>query len=205
MNTTDPKEWQDAAQELIKQKPLLQSYAMDQIMDKMIAGEAAVAPYYAGDAYICQKENEDLGFIIPQDGVANRFVDAMCILKTSEHKAEAEAYINFILEPDVGEEITEYLAYTTPNKAAYELLDDEMKYSETIFPSEEVLANTEVFVNLPEEIDELQKELWTEVRADNTGSVWSIFAVILVFALIWLAVAVYMRVIRKRKFKSLEK
>ena len=184
LNTTDRKEWMIAAQELKKQRPLVQSYAMDQIMDKMIAGEAALAPYYAGDALICMGENEDLDFIIPDNAVFNRFVDAMCILKNAKHKKEAEIYIDFLLEPDIGEQISSYLGYTTVNKEAYKLLDDEMKYSPIAYPSAEKLKNAQVFTNLPEDIDELQKDLWTEVRADSTGSAWSIAFVILAFALL---------------------
>ncbi len=201
LNTTDRKEWMIAAQELKKQRPLVQSYAMDQIMDKMIAGEAALAPYYAGDALICMGENEDLDFIIPDNAVFNRFVDAMCILKNAKHKKEAEIYINFLLEPDIGEQISSYLGYTTVNKEAYKLLDDEMKYSPIAYPSAEKLKNAQVFTNLPEDIDELQKDLWTEVRADSTGSAWSIAFVILAFALLWAAIAFYNRVWKKKKFK----
>ncbi len=201
LNTTDRKEWMIAAQELKKQRPLVQSYAMDQIMDKMIAGEAALAPYYAGDALICMGENEDLDFIIPDNAVFNRFVDAMCILKNAKHKKEAEIYIDFLLEPDIGEQISSYLGYTTVNKEAYKLLDDEMKYSPIAYPSAEKLKNAQVFTNLPEDIDELQKDLWTEVRADSTGSAWSIAFVILAFALLWAAIAFYNRVWKKKKFK----
>ncbi len=201
LNTTDVKEWRTAAAELIRQKPLVQSYAMDQIMDKMIAGEAAVAPYYAGDAYTCMLENPDLDFIIPSDGVANRFVDAMCVLKDSQHKSEAESYINFILEPEVGKEVSEFLGYSTPNVESYKLLDEKIKSNQIIYPSEKVLKNTEIFVNLPPEIDELQKDLWTEVRAQSTGSIWSIVSVIGIFTLIWGVTAFYMRVVKKRKFK----
>lgn len=201
LNTTDRKEWMIAAQELKKQRPLVQSYAMDQIMDKMIAGEAALAPYYAGDALICMGENEDLDFIIPDNAVFNRFVDAMCILKNAKHKKEAEIYIDFLLEPDIGEQISSYLGYTTVNKEAYKLLDDEMKNSPIAYPSAEKLKNAQVFTNLPEDIDELQKDLWTEVRADSTGSAWSIAFVILAFALLWAAIAFYNRVWKKKKFK----
>ena len=43
-NTTDSTEWRLAADELISQKPLLQGYVMDEVYDKMEAGEAALAP-----------------------------------------------------------------------------------------------------------------------------------------------------------------
>ncbi len=201
LNTTDKQQWIEAANQLKKQKPLVQSYAMDQIMDKMIAGEAALAPYYAGDAVTCMAENEDLDFIIPDNAVFNRFVDAMCILKGSEHKREAEEYINFILEPEIGEQIASYLNYPTPNKEAFKLLSSEQQNNPISYPSEEKLKNAEVFINLPPEIDELQKDLWTSVRADSSGSAWSIAMVIFAFALLWALIAFYRRIIKRKKFK----
>ena len=201
LNTVDKKEWMEAAEALKKQRPLVQSYVMDQIMDKMIAGEAALAPYYAGDALTCMDENPNLGFIIPDNAPFNRFVDAMCILKGTEHQKEAEAYINFVLRADIGAEIASYLNYTTPNKAAYKLLSEEQQNNPVSYPPEEKLKNAEVFVNLPADIDELQKDLWTSVRADSEGSVWSIVVVITAFALLWAGIAFYMRVIKKKKFK----
>ncbi|MBQ6380909.1 MAG: spermidine/putrescine ABC transporter substrate-binding protein [Clostridia bacterium] len=201
LNTTDEKEWIEAADELRKQRPLVQSYVQDQIMDKMIAGEAALAPYYAGDAITCMAENPDLGFIIPENSVFNRFVDAMCIMKDSPHQREAEEYINFILRPDIGAELTNYLHYTTVNKASFELLSEEEQNNPIAYPSAEILKNAEVFVNLPPEIDELQKDLWTSIRADSTGSIWSIVFVIASFALLWAVIAFYNRVIKRKKFK----
>ncbi len=201
LNTTDKKEWINAAAELKKQRPLVQAYAMDQIMDKMVAGEAALAPYYAGDALICMGENEDLDFIIPDNSVFNRFVDAMCILKGAKHQKEAEAYINFCLEPEIGEQISSYLGYTTVNKESYKLLTEEQRNSPISYPSKEKLKNAEVFVSLPDDIDQLQKDLWSEVRADSSGSVWSIVLVIGAFALLWAVIAFYNRVIKKKKFQ----
>lgn len=200
LNTIDKKQWREAAQELLKEKPLVQSYAMDQIMDKMIAGEATVAPYYAGDALTCMSENPDIGFIIPDGAVSNRFVDAMCVLKNSTHKEEAEEYINFILKADIGAEVCNYTGYSTPNNEAFKLLDDDLKNSPVAYPDSEKLNNTEVFVNLPADIDELQKDLWTSVRADSTGSVWSIVIVIACFAFVWAGIAFYKRIIKKNKF-----
>ena len=77
-NTTDENELRACAQKLKEQKPLVQSYVMDEIFDKMENGEAAAAPYYAGDAITMMEENEDLAYFLPKEG-SNIFVDAMCI------------------------------------------------------------------------------------------------------------------------------
>lgn len=74
---------------------------MDEIFDKMQGNEAAVAPYYAGDALMMMSLNEDLGFVIPREGT-NLFSDAMCIPATARNKEAAQMYTNFLLEPQIG-------------------------------------------------------------------------------------------------------
>ena len=84
---------------------------MDQIFDKMERGEAWIAPYYAGDYLLMAEENEDLEFYFPEEGF-NFFIDAMCIPKSCTNKAGAEAYINFLCDPEVCGENLEYLGYS---------------------------------------------------------------------------------------------
>ena len=99
INTEDSDELADAARKLTEQKNVVQGYVMDEIFDKMGAGDALIAPYYAGDALTILDENEDLGFVIPKSGT-NLFIDAMCIPAGAKQKEAAEMYINFMCEPD---------------------------------------------------------------------------------------------------------
>lgn len=73
----------------------------DEVFDKMIGGEAAMAPYYNGDAVTMIADNPDLAFSIPMEG-SNLFTDCLCIPKESQKRELAEMYINFMLEPEVG-------------------------------------------------------------------------------------------------------
>lgn len=164
-NTTDEQELNACAEKLKEQKEVVQAYVMDEIFDKMENGEAAVAPYYAGDAVTMIDENPDLAYFLPKEG-SNRFVDAMCIPSTSQNKEAAELFINFILEGEISAAICDYLGYSTANTAAYELLSDEVKNNEIIYPSQEVLDNCEFFINLPKDTNQLMQDLWVEIKAD---------------------------------------
>lgn len=95
LNTENPDELAAAAEKLKKQKKVVQGYVMDEIFDKMGAGDALIAPYYAGDALTIMEENDSLNFVVPKSGT-NLFVDAMCIPKSSKQKEAAEMYINFM-------------------------------------------------------------------------------------------------------------
>ena len=164
-NTTDVDELNACAEKLKEQKDVVQAYVMDEIFDKMENGEAAVAPYYAGDAVTMIDENPDLAYFLPKEG-SNRFVDAMCIPSTSQNKEAAELFINFILEGEIGAAICDYLGYSTANTAAYELLSDEFKNNHIINPSQEVLDNCEFFINLPKDTNQLMQDLWVEIKAE---------------------------------------
>jgi len=108
LNTTETSDWDAAAIKLAEQKPILQMYVMDEVFNKMETGEAAMAPYYAGDYFTMSENNPDLAFVYPKEGT-NRFVDSACIPANARNKENAELYINFLLESDVALANAEYL------------------------------------------------------------------------------------------------
>lgn len=146
------KESIDAATVKLKeQNPLVKKYVMDKVFTEMEGNQAAIAPYYAGDIITMMDNNESLAYCLPEEG-SNLFVDSMCIPKSSKNKAYAEMFINFMLEPEVGQANTEYIGYSTPNKAVYDLLDAEMKENELFYPSSEYLEKCYTFSNLPDDV-----------------------------------------------------
>lgn len=168
MNSENEKEWQEAADLLSEQKPLVQAYVMDAIFDKMEAAEAWIAPYYAGDALIIQESNPDVDYYMPVEGT-NMFFDAMCILKTTEHQAEAEAFLNFMCRPEIAALNADTVGYATPVTPAMELLDPEITENEMVYPSEDYLnQHTEVFVNLSTKTQMLQSTLWTSLKIESS-------------------------------------
>lgn len=197
-NSTNRAEIDEAKEVLQQQKAagVVQAYVMDQIFSKLPAKEAAMAPYYAGDFFTMLEDNEDLAFAIPKEGT-NLFVDAMVVPKTSEHKEEAERFINFMLEPDVALANIEFIGYSTPMSNVRDMLDDEVKNSPISYPSDEQLANCETFINLDEETNAYLQESWTEVLSygdNNTGAL--IMVCIVAVAVVALLVFLF---IRKRR------
>lgn len=167
LNTENKKELRASAEKLKEQKKYVQAYVMDEIFDKMGAGEAAFAPYYAGDAVSMMDEYDHLGFVLPKSGT-NMFIDAMCIPKGAKQKEAAEMYINFMCEPEVAYAVADYIGYSTPNSGAYELLDDEVKEDGISYPDEDYLNNhTTIFKNLSDEANLYMQTLWTDVKSDR--------------------------------------
>ncbi len=170
-NTTDLEDLEAAADLLIEQKPLVQAYVMDQIFDKMESGEAAIAPYYAGDYYLMidemgDEDGEILGFYTPEEG-SNLFIDAMCIPTSSQNKEAAEQFINFLCEPEIMAQNTEYIWYSTAERAARELLSDELRYNEVMYPPDTIYDLTETYTVLPDEIMKMYDKLWIRIMSHS--------------------------------------
>lgn len=164
-NTTDEQDWIEAAELLAEQKDAVNPvYVMDEVFNLMESGEYAFATYYAGDYELMVENNEDLDYCFPEEGV-NIFYDAFCIPTCAQNKAGAEAFINFMHEPQVAFENTEYIYYACPNTEVMEDEESSVYGSEAVYPEE--LPNPQYFENLPQNILELQATLWTSVKSGN--------------------------------------
>ena len=159
MNTTSETELLGAENELMKQKDLLQAYVMDQSYNKMEGNSAALCLYYSGDALAMMENNPDLSFAVPDEG-SNYYMDSMCIPKNAKNVDEAHEYINFMLEAESGLRNCEEVYGSTPNKETFKLLDPDSQASEFMYPSDEVLAKSEMYSALPEETYKLYDEIW---------------------------------------------
>lgn len=200
LNTEDPKELEQAAFRLRQQKRIVQGYVMDEVFDKMGAGDALIAPYYAGDALTILEDNEDLNFVVPKSGT-NLFIDAMCIPSSSRQKEAAEMYINFMCEPDIAYANIDYICYSTPHQAAYDMLDEEVRESPVSYPDSDFIANkTTVFVNLSDEANLKMQSLWTEMKSaeDENTNKW-IAPVFLVACVLIMVFVLIRRHIKNKK------
>ena len=162
LNTRDESAIKEAQEALIAQKPLVRAYLTDDIKMEMINGSAALAVVYSGDAMYCIGENPDLAFVVPEEG-SNYWFDNAIIPKTSANKENAEKFIDFLCRADVAKANSEYIGYSTPNKAALALMDPEWVEDETYNPSQEVLNRCEIFHDLGDFI-EVYNDAWLKVK-----------------------------------------
>ena len=174
INTTDESQLEEAFALLknAKDSGVYQAFVMDEVFQKMEGGNAAIAMYYAGDYLTMLENNEDLAFVIPEEG-SNWFVDAMCVLKDTQHMAEAEEWINFIASTSSNLANMDYIWYASPNREALEQYPayyqevNEEELDPEIFqimaPPAETLERCEIYENLPKETLKLYDRLWTRL------------------------------------------
>jgi Spermidine/putrescine-binding periplasmic protein len=164
LNSKNPQELEAAKNALIQQKPLVLAYVVDEVKDKMISGEAALALVWSGDAFYSIKQNKDLDYSIPKEG-SNYWFDAMVIPKGSPHKEAAELFINYMCQTDVAYKNADYIGYASPQTEVVKKLPAELTHNRSAYPLPQDLAKSEIFVNLGSTIT-LMDKLWTEIKSE---------------------------------------
>ncbi len=200
VNTTDVAQWQQALEKLQEQKPLIKGYVMDEIYNKMEKGEAAIAPYYAGDFLVMYENNSDLAFYYPREGT-NFFVDAMCIPKGSKNQAAAEQYINFMLRKDIAIANAEFIYYASPNTLVANDEDYNAVMSDIHEDAHEILypTNSDYKTSSYEKLadKELLNNLWEDLKINSRFSTGIIIASVAIVVIIIGAIVFFN--IRKKK------
>ena len=138
-------------------------------IDDLANGDICLAMGYSGDVFQARDRAEEAGngveieYHIPKEG-ATRWVDVMAVPKDAPHMANALAFINYLLKPEVAAGISNYVAYASPNKAALPLLDPEIAKDPAIYPTPEVLAKLVDPQTLDAEGQRQRVRTWTSIK-----------------------------------------
>jgi spermidine/putrescine transport system substrate-binding protein len=208
------KDIYDRALKMLKeQQPLIQKYVMDEVFNKMETGNAAIAPYYAGDYFTMTWNCEDyeLCLFYPNEG-SNSFLDAMCIPISAKHPEIAEEYINFMLSTDedptknIAAINAEYICYGCPNISVQQdpvykyFVENEMHeegydllYGEGIFDFE-----NEGFVCLDDETQYYLNECWDSLKIQDS-SVGIVMPVICITLIALITIYLTVQGIKKKR------
>lgn len=206
VNTTDNDDWVTALEALKEQKPLVQSYVMDEVFNKMKTGSAAIAAYYAGDYLTMYEDNDALSFYYPEEGT-NVYIDAMCIPSCCKEKELAEAYINYLLSEEPAVAIAEYIMYASPNTLVTSneeyleyMLDCHEDAMEIIY-REGIDVFSSYYYSLSPKTNEIQNSLWEELKIESSIEIWiHVTSGIIVFGLLALIVGIAIRNKRRAKY-----
>lgn len=163
-NTTNPKEITEARDFLIKNKGAIAAFAPDTGQNLLDQGEVDLTCEWSGDIFQVMKENSDLRYAIPKEG-SILLTDNMVVLKGTKNKELAEKFINFILEPEIGAKISNFIKYATPNQAAKDqgLIEGTDLNNPAIYPPPELFAKLHYIQDLGQ-ATVLYDQAWTEVK-----------------------------------------
>ena len=165
MNTRDIIALESCKDKLIEQKKngIVKAYQVDETKDKMVAGEAALAVMWSGDAQYAIDLNPDLAYSIPSEG-SNIWIDAMVIPKNAQNMDNALKFVDFLCRPDIAQKNCEAIWYSSPNSGAIELMGEDYIENPVMNPTDEEVARCEFFHDIDETFMPVYTALWQEVK-----------------------------------------
>lgn len=160
-NSVNPRELEAALAHLLKIRQkivIVDSYA-EALVPLLIQGEIVVGVGWADDALQAQEANPAIDYVLPEEG-ALVWGDNFVIPANSPNKYTAEVFLNFLLQPEISAQIVNENYFANANQAAHPFIDPEIRDNPVIFPSNEALANTEIYFPLSPEEEKLYTEIW---------------------------------------------
>jgi spermidine/putrescine transport system substrate-binding protein len=166
LNSEDPSELAAAQGYLQALKPEIEFVPVEteDALRPLLDGEAVVMIGWNGDALTARAQDPNIAYVLPEEG-AITWVDNFVVSAASRHKAEAEAFINFILRPEVSAEISEAYYYPSANDAANQYVDPALRADPLVFPSSEDMARLTFYMPHSGEAEQLYESLWQEFQA----------------------------------------
>jgi putrescine transport system substrate-binding protein len=165
----DPEDFEKAAALVEGVREYIRYFHSSQYISDLANGEVCVSVGFSGDVFIAADRAEQAGsgievaYSVPKEG-AQQWFDMMAIPADAPNSDAAHAWINFIMEPEITADITDYVWYANANAASMPLVDPEIASDPAIFPPAEVRAK--LFPTVPHDArtDRLLTRLWTRVR-----------------------------------------
>jgi spermidine/putrescine transport system substrate-binding protein len=180
-NGIDPKDATmadvEAARDVLAaQFPHVRKYYGNEYTDPFSNGNLAITMAWSGDVFQLQFDNPDFKFVVPEEG-AMLWVDNMCIPKGAEHPNDALAMMDYVYDPEVAAQMTEWINYICPVPAAQDVIlqhaeeagpGEDRDYlnavakSELVFPTEDMLSRLYSYKVLDEDEERQWNELFQE-------------------------------------------
>ncbi|MDP1730543.1 MAG: polyamine ABC transporter substrate-binding protein [Devosia sp.] len=168
-NSESEEELKQAEELLLSIRPYIRYFHSSQYIDDLGNGEVCLSVGYSGDVFIAQAaaaeadQGIEIAYFIPKEG-ALKWFDLFAIPSDAPHPDNAHRFIDFMLRPDVAAANTNYVFYASGNKAALELIDEEVKSDPAIYPSDETLAKLFPLKAHSAAYDRLLTRSWTRIK-----------------------------------------
>ncbi|WP_095081815.1 polyamine ABC transporter substrate-binding protein [Pseudomonas sp. Irchel s3h17] len=169
-NSTNPEDYKKAEAKLLAVRPYVTYFHSSKYIADLANGDICVAIGFSGDIFQAKARAAEAGkgvniaYSIPKEGGALWF-DMLAIPKDSSNVKQANAFINYLLKPEVIAQVSDYVGYANPNPASDKLMDQSIREDESVYPPQVVLDKTYVSVELPPNIQRLMTRSWTKVKS----------------------------------------
>jgi putrescine transport system substrate-binding protein len=168
-NSTDQKDLDAAAEVIKKVHPYIRYFHSSQYINDMANGDTCVAHGYSGDIFQARDRADEagkgvkIGYVIPKEG-AVLWVDVLAIPKDAPSPDQAHAFIEYLLDPKVIADASNFVHYANPNPKSKEFLDEEVRNDPSIYPSAEVQKRLFVLAERSDKDLRAINRTWTRLK-----------------------------------------
>ncbi|BBM84295.1 ABC transporter substrate-binding protein [Candidatus Uabimicrobium amorphum] len=165
INTKDEQHIKEAYEKLKELKNNVRVFNSESPKQPFINQEVEIGMIYNGEAVMAQRENNNIKYIYPQEGVI-LWVDNLAILKNAKNLQNAYKFVDFLLRPEIAKRICEEIGYASPNKEAKQLLEEKIRNNTAIYPSKEIIEKATIPTDIGDTIRIYQK-YWEKLKSEN--------------------------------------
>ena len=168
-NSTDERELQRAADLLLKIKPSVRKFHSSEYLNALASGEICFVVGWSGDIKQAQKRaaevknGVEIGYAIPKEG-AQMFFDNLAIPKDAAHVAEAHAFIDFLLKPEVAAKNSNLVAYANGNLASQKYIDKAVFDDPSVYPDPTTMKLLYTVSARDQKSQRVVTRLWTKIK-----------------------------------------
>ena len=168
----DTKRWDDITQvtdALFKVRGAVRKFHSSEYIGGLANGDLCLAVGYSGDVMQAKKRAEeakndvDIAYYVPREGALMWF-DAFAIPKDAPHAAEAHAFIDYMMRPEVAAANTNFVSYASGNAAAKKFVKAEILGNPGIYPDDATMQRLFVNTAWDDRTQRFVTRAWTRVR-----------------------------------------
>lgn len=169
-NSTNPDDYKKAEAKLLEIRPYVTYFHSSKYIGDLANEQICVAAGFSGDILQAASraeeagKNVDIRYAIPKEG-SNLWFDMLAVPADAPNPKEAMAFINYLLDPQVIAEISDYVGYANPNLKAGEFMDKSLLENPGAYPAQEVLDKLFVSKEMPPKIQRLMTRSWSKVKS----------------------------------------
>jgi len=168
-NSQKEEDLKAAEAKLTPIRPFVRKIHSSQYIDDLANGELCIAVGWSGDILQARDRAEEAGqgvkinYAIPKEGTIVWF-DMLAIPADAKHPKNAHAFINYLMEPQVAANNSNFVNYANGNGASLPMVSDEVKNDPGIYPTPEVKAKLFPSLAYGEDFQRLMNRMWTKFQ-----------------------------------------
>jgi len=168
-HTSSEADYAEAAALFATIRPFVKYFHSSQYINDLANGELCAVIGWSGDVFIAASRAEEAGnnvhvdYRIPKEG-SLLWVDSLAIPKDAKNVDNALKFIDYLNDPQVAANGVNYVSYASPNLAALDLVNPDIKNNPSIYPTPEVKKNLFPDMQVGPELERLRTRTWTAIK-----------------------------------------